>query len=285
MLVEAEREMSLKTLSMTYSARLANAKAAIGPGARILHLGCGDGYLDGYLCSRFPQVVGVDINYVELQSARIRNAWESVEYVLIDGFRLPFGARSFDEIVCIDVLEHAEDDVFLVREMSRVLKNGGGLTITVPNADYPLTFDPINYLLEAGTGRHLPVGLWGFGHRRLYGVESLCGLLEDVGLSIVEVVRISYSLVGLIENSYLLNIVQPLSKSSASNVALGMEADSGGIWRKVVELEPPALLTAFRDFSIRLDKTFFDGSPSSINFLVRARRTRTKSPPQPIYSL
>ncbi len=264
--------MSLKALSMTYSSRLINAKAAIGDGTRILHVGCGDGYLDPYLSSRFPLVVGVDINYLELQGASIVNAGEDVEYVLIDGFVLPFQACSFDEIVCIDVLEHAEDDILLVREMSRVLKKGGGLTITVPNADYPLAFDPINYLLEMTTGRHLRIGMWGFGHRRLYRVESLCDLLKDVGLTIGGVVRMSYSLVGLVENSYLLNIVQPFSKSSASNLPLGTDADSRGMWRKVIVLEPPPLLKAVRDLGIRLDKALFDGSLSSVNFLVRAQR-------------
>ena len=269
---EAETVMSLKTLSMTYSARLINAKAAIGDGARILHIGCGDGYLDSYLSGRFFSVMGVDINFVELQSASIMNAGRNVGYVLIDGFILPFQESSYDEIVCIDVLEHAEDDVLLVREMSRVLKKGGGLTITVPNADYPLTFDPINYLLEVSTGRHLPLGMWGFGHRRLYNVESLSGLLESVGLTIVGVTRMSYSLIGFIENAYLLNIVQPFSKSSASNLALGTEVDSRGVWRKVIALEPPALLKAARDLGIRLDKALFDGSRSSINFLVRAQK-------------
>jgi 2-polyprenyl-3-methyl-5-hydroxy-6-metoxy-1,4-benzoquinol methylase len=269
---EGETGMSLKTLSMTYTARLISAKAAIGEGTRILHLGCGDGYLDPYLCSRISWVVGVDINYAELQSASIMNAGENVEYVLMNGFILPFQASSFDELVCIDVLEHAEDDRLLVLEISRVLKKGGGLTITVPNADYPLTFDPINYLLETATGHHLPMGMWGFGHRRLYKVESLCHLLEGVGLNVVTVTRMSYSLVGLVENAYLLNIVQPFSKSSASNLALGTEADSRGIWRKVIALEPPTLLTAVRDLGIRLDKAFFDGSLSSINFLVRAQK-------------
>jgi 2-polyprenyl-3-methyl-5-hydroxy-6-metoxy-1,4-benzoquinol methylase len=265
--------MSLKTLSMTYSARLTNAKAAIGDGAQILHIGCGDGYLDPYLCSRVFSVVGVDINYSELQSASIMNAGGNVEYVLIDGFILPFQASSFDEMVCIDVLEHAEDDVLLVHEMSRVLKKGGGLTVTVPNADYPLTFDPINYLLEITTGRHLPMGMWGFGHRRLYKVESLCDLLEGVSLSIVGVTRMSYSLVGLIENAYLLNIVQPFSKSGGDNLAPGMKDGPRGVWRKIIALKPPALLKTVRDLGIRIDKALFDGSHSSVNFLIRAEKT------------
>ena len=264
--------MSLKALSMTYSSRIVNAKGSIHGGATVLHVGCGDGYLDPYLCTRFARVVGVDINFVELQSAASANAGERADYVLIDGFVLPFESGSFDEIVSIDVLEHAEDDVALVQEMSRVLKDGGRLILTVPNADYPLTFDPVNYLLESTTGRHVPVGMWGFGHRRLYTVESLSDLLARVGLGVREVAGISYSLVGLIENSYLLNLVQPFTKSSASNLALGVEAESGGTWRKVAAVEPPVVLQALRDLAIRLDRALFDGSRRCINLLILARK-------------
>jgi hypothetical protein len=83
----------------------------------------------------------------------------------------------------------------------------------------------------------------------------------------------SYSLVGFVENSYLLNIVQPLTKSSASNLALGAEAEPRGVWRKLTRLEPPGFLKAARDLGMRLDSVLFDGSLRSINFLVRAQKT------------
>lgn len=265
--------MSLKALSMTYSARVRNARAAIQKGARVLHVGCGDGYLDPFLCSRFSLTVGVDINYPELHSAKRSNASQRVEYLLIDGFSLPFESESFDEVVSIDVLEHAENDVALVGEMGRVLKQGGHLTMTVPNAQFPLTFDPINCLLELLVGRHLPFGMWGFGHRRLYEVESLCDLLADAGVAVRAITRMSFWLVGLIENAYLLNIVQPLTKSSAGNLPLGVDAQSDGVWRRLGSIEPPEVLEAVRDSLIRLDRSLFGNSRRSINFMVSAEKT------------
>ena len=265
--------MSLKALSMTYSSRIANAKASIQKGVAVLHVGCGDGYLDPYLCTRFRKVVGVDINFVELQAAAMSRGVETAEYVLIDGLGLPFESETFDAIVSVDVLEHAEDDIALVREMSRVLKRGGLLSMTVPNANYPPTFDPVNYILELTTGRHLSFGMWGFGHRRLYEVESLCQLLQEVGLRTRGVTRMSYSLVGLIENAYLLNLVQPLTKSSASNRPLGLDAESRGLWRTLGRMEPPAFLETVRDSLVRLDQHLFGRSVRSVNFLVSAQKT------------
>jgi len=265
--------MSLKALSMTYTARIVNAKASIQQGGVVLHLGCGDGYLDPYLCTKFPRVIGVDINFPELQNAAAGRRVRTAEYVLIDGLVLPFESEVFDAVVSIDVMEHAEDDVALVREMSRVLKRGGLLTMTVPNAEYPFTFDPVNYVLKVAGGRHLPFGMWGFGHRRLYDVGSLSEMVERAGLGVCGITYISHALVGLIENAYLLNVVQPLTKSSAANRPLGVDSESGGLWRKLGTVEPPAFLKAVRDCLLRLDKAVFGNSASSINVMVSAQKT------------
>ena len=140
-------------------------------------------------------------------------------------------------------------------------------------SNFPLTFDPVNYLLGLAARRHLPFGMWGFGHRRLYKVESLSQLLEEAGLAVRGVTPMSHTLVGFIENAYVLNLVQPLTKSSAANLPLGVDAESRGLWRRLGSLEPPSFLKAVRDGLIRLDKALYEGSVTSINFLVSAQKT------------
>jgi SAM-dependent methyltransferase len=45
---------------------------------------------------------------------------------------LPFGDRAFDLVCAFDVIEHAEDDRWGFREVSRVLKDSGRLIFSVP---------------------------------------------------------------------------------------------------------------------------------------------------------
>ena len=53
----------------------------------------------------------------------------------IESERWPFPDNTFDTIVCTEVLEHLLfDPMFAASEMCRVLKPGGGLLVTVPNA-------------------------------------------------------------------------------------------------------------------------------------------------------
>jgi SAM-dependent methyltransferase len=49
-----------------------------------------------------------------------------------DGRIMPLCDRSFDSVLCIEVLEHAEDPELLLCEIARVLKENGTLLLTVP---------------------------------------------------------------------------------------------------------------------------------------------------------
>ncbi len=55
---------------------------------------------------------------------------------------LPFAAESFDCVITFQVIEHIRRDVELVREIHRVLRPGGRLILTTPNAPASLTRNP-----------------------------------------------------------------------------------------------------------------------------------------------
>ncbi|HEX5449919.1 MAG TPA: class I SAM-dependent methyltransferase, partial [Gaiellaceae bacterium] len=95
-------------------------------------IGCGDGGTSGLLLDqRANSYVGVDLSptAVELATGRGLDA-----RVIEDAAKLPFGDDSFDLAVCIEVLEHMYEPHLAVREVMRVLRPGGRLIATVPNA-------------------------------------------------------------------------------------------------------------------------------------------------------
>lgn len=53
---------------------------------------------------------------------------------------LPFSDESFDVVICREMIEHVQDDQAVFKELRRVLKTGGYLLITTPNA-YTLAMD------------------------------------------------------------------------------------------------------------------------------------------------
>lgn len=70
---------------------------------------------------------------------------EPVHHIKIE--RFPFENDHFDFAVCIDVLEHINDDEIFLRELHRVLRQDGRLIITVPTGDEKLLANKIRTLV------------------------------------------------------------------------------------------------------------------------------------------
>ena len=89
---------------------------------RVLDAGCGEGVLVEEYASRL-RIEGLDENY---SSSRVR---------LGSLLALPYDTATFDRAMCLDVLEHLtfEEQPKALAELSRVLRSGGELLVSVPN--------------------------------------------------------------------------------------------------------------------------------------------------------
>ena len=105
-------------------------QAAIGRGRRVLDLGCRSGaftrhFLDG------NEVVGLDVDRVALDKAAERGIEPVVANVEEP---LPFADASFDAVVAGELFEHLRFPEGVIGEVRRVLRPGGTLVGSVPNA-------------------------------------------------------------------------------------------------------------------------------------------------------
>jgi SAM-dependent methyltransferase len=101
-----------------------------GPGRRVLDLGCRDGALT-QAYAKGNQVVGVDADREALAQAEklgIETRWADLDRPL------PFEDESFDVVVAGELLEHLRDPRHVVEDALRVLRPGGTLVGSVPNA-------------------------------------------------------------------------------------------------------------------------------------------------------
>lgn len=253
--------MSLKELAPTYYTRLQSVLEEIGKPQRILNVGCGDGLFDRYLKKKVPQMASVDINRDDVVMARKLNPESAVFYGLACVENLPFLGNIFDCIICVDVIEHVLDDATGLREMVRCLKPGGSLIITVPSRDFPFFYDPINAFLRR-FGKKCAIGIWGWGHLRLY---TFGDLQMKTGLPLTKTVYLSKSLVGMIENSYLNSMFQKFTKTDPGNQnRLGTHLKRV---EKTVRYEIPRFFSGFRDMIIAVDRILCGASTKSIGIM------------------
>jgi SAM-dependent methyltransferase len=117
-------------------------RLGLAPGDRLLDLGCGAGRHAFEALRRGAHVVAFDYDEAELKDvAAMAAAMDSAGQILAPGHsattrgdatRLPFPDGSFDRIIAAEVLEHIPDDVAAIHELSRVLRPGGTIAVTVP---------------------------------------------------------------------------------------------------------------------------------------------------------
>ena len=105
-------------------------EAVGGPGKAVLDLGCRAGALSQHFLDG-NEVTGVDVDEHALRHAAergLRTVWGDVEEPL------PFEDGSFDAVVVGEILEHVRFPDEVVAEIGRVLKPGGVVVGSVPNA-------------------------------------------------------------------------------------------------------------------------------------------------------
>ncbi len=120
---------------------------ALGPGARVLDLGCGGG---SFRYAGFPHLQIVALDLTEPAGAA---AWPPhVQFRQGSAEALPFPDETFDLVIANFVLEHTQDFARAVVEVERVLVPGGTVCLSVPNAK---SFEDELYRALFAGGGHL----------------------------------------------------------------------------------------------------------------------------------
>jgi SAM-dependent methyltransferase len=152
-------------------------------GDRILDLGCGGGRHAFEAARRGAIVTAVDLDLGELKAVRdttyaMVQAGEVPQGVISpangDALKLPFADATFDRIIASEVMEHIPDDHAAAKELTRVLKPGGTIAVTIP------AFFPERICWALSDEYHAPhvVG----GHVRIYSKGVIKAVLRGAGL-------------------------------------------------------------------------------------------------------
>lgn len=160
-------------------------RAGIGPGRRVLDVGCGSGSVTQELLDLGAAVVAVDVD-----PSMVRRSRRLAAPVLVaDGRRLPFPDGSFDVVVCNLTIMWCPDPGRLVSEMARVVRPGGVVLATMEPDYGGKVHHPENPLIDLvfkGEGIRRRGGDPHAG-RRLRDHFVRAGLRTDVGIGNLEV--------------------------------------------------------------------------------------------------
>ena len=166
----------------------------------ILEIGCGTGG-NLKILGEFGNVSGLD-NSKEALSFCGERGFTNLILSKAEEINLP--SESFDLVAALDVLEHIEDDEKTMREVQRLLKNGGLFLATVPA--YSFLWSAHDELVH---------------HKRRYRDSELSKKLKTAGF---DVVKISHIIFFIFPAILLFRIIEkiffPKKKKSTAYVML-----------------------------------------------------------------
>lgn len=160
-------------------------RLGIGPGSKVIDVGCGAGRHSFEAYRRGADVIAFDQDATELADvdAVLRAMSETGEArpsataatVVGDALALPYPDSTFDCVIASEILEHVPADDTLIAELIRVLKIGGTLVVTVPR------WLPEQLCWLLSDEYHSNEG----GHIRIYRASRLRAKIAGAGMTLV----------------------------------------------------------------------------------------------------
>jgi 2-polyprenyl-3-methyl-5-hydroxy-6-metoxy-1,4-benzoquinol methylase len=181
-------------------------KIAEALGHRILEVGSGTGNITQFLCANGGEILATDI--VPGYRSQLRRLFSEMPNVSVGEFDLTAKApeelvkHPFDTVVCLNVLEHIEDDLFALEQMRDVLVPRGKLALLVP----------AHRILYGAFDRAV-------GHYRRYERSELKRKLEQTGFIVRKVSFFSMiaAMPWLINGRLLKRDYLPMTQASIAN--------------------------------------------------------------------
>ncbi len=161
-------------------------------GRRVLDVGCGGGILSESMAVRGAEVTGIDLADKPLKVAQL-HLLESGNKVAYRKIAVEALAREeagqYDVVTCMEVLEHVPDPASQVRACAELLRPGGHAFFATINRNpksFLFAIVGAEYVL-----RLLPRGT--HEYEKLIRPSELAGFCRDAGLSVVDMVGMTYN--------------------------------------------------------------------------------------------
>jgi SAM-dependent methyltransferase len=139
-------------------------------GNRVLEIGCGAGTFTKLMGETGAEVLGIDISsdFVEI-AKQVTFDLKQVNIELADVTKQNW-KEAFDTVVALDVIEHIEDDLAILKSLYGALNPGGTAIIKVPAM--PKIYGTLDEVV---------------GHYRRYSKRTIYNVMEEAGFNDISV--------------------------------------------------------------------------------------------------
>lgn len=180
--------------NFTYNIIISILRQYIHNKQSILDIGCGAGTISLYLASTYnkSKVTGIDISSIAIaacQESAKRLQLNNIIYRQMD-FPTKIPKEKYDIIVCLEVIEHLEDDYLVIKKMYELLNDNGIIILSTPSVNSPL--------YKMGFAKSFDKRV---GHLRRYNLNNLIRMFNNEQLTVISVHKTE----GLLRNFLFIN--------------------------------------------------------------------------------
>ncbi len=179
-----DRKFDVGQVELTYDLKLGFPSShtaaidAVQPGATVLDMGCGQGYVAEHMLKKAKRVVGIDQYVRQSSDPHIEfKEWD------IDHAEFPVDVAQFDQIFLLDVIEHLHDpETFMEQLREAAVSKRPEIVLTTANVAFFIT----RFMLLLGQFNYGRKGILDRTHTRLFTFRSLEELFDQTGYKVLE---------------------------------------------------------------------------------------------------
>jgi glycosyltransferase involved in cell wall biosynthesis len=180
-----DRKFDVGPVEETYDLKIGYASShtmaieSVRPGARVLDVGCGQGYVAAELARVASHVTGLDQYVRPSSNPRLEFLrWD------LDATELPVDAAEFDQVFLLDVIEHLrEPEVFMEQLRDALGGKRSEVILTTANVAFFVT----RFMHLLGHFNYGRQGILDRTHTRLFTFGSIVELMGQTGFHVLEV--------------------------------------------------------------------------------------------------
>ncbi len=146
---------------------------------KILDVGCASGWFLSQVALKYPNAESAGVDVYKDAISYGNKLYPLLHLQYADGHSLPFSDKSFDLVICTEVLEHVLSPEKVLREIKRVMTSNGIAIIEMDTGNF--LFRAVWYWWT-----NLRHGVWKDSHIHAFNTKKLERLIITSGFSIAE---------------------------------------------------------------------------------------------------